>query len=233
MAPSAPYRTSAEQGTQRQRSAVIEVEIHLDRGAAVVTHGTAAVRVCPRGTVRRQLCWFEIYQCRLAESQQAPFVVGFRVGGDHGFQKRPGLGEEKPVVVGLGDLVGEVVEQAVNGDDVHDGQGAHGLRRIQCQTMGGSCAPVVSGKVKAVKPEPTHQEHLIARHFPKAVARHARWFTAFAIAAQVGADDGEFLRKDRRDLGPHGMGLRKPCKSSTGGPAPPTSNPMSMPFNVA
>ena len=66
--------------------------------------------------------------------------------------------------------------------------------------------------MKAIEAERLHQSDLIAGHGAERIVRlvgRAFRLGRVAVAAQVGADDGEIGREDRRHPRPHGEALRE------------------------
>ena len=88
----------------------------------------------------------------------------------------------------------------------------HALRVVECEAIGDATAPVVPGDREAAKTEPLHDGHHVARHGSfgiRLVVRGRPGAAAAAVAAEIGADDGEMARQDGRHASPHQMRLGK------------------------
>ena len=78
-------------------------------------------------------------------------------------------------------------------NDIHNGQAGDPVGCIQCHTMRGAPATVVTRQMKPVKTERIHQVQHILAHRAKPHIRHRLWLKAVAISAQVCCDDSEGL----------------------------------------
>ena len=113
--------------------------------------------------------------------------------------------------------------------DIEHGETIDALRMIERQPIGDPAAAIVPGDREAREPESHHDRHHVVRHRPLGVGRMVRIrgrTAAAAVAAQVGTDDGEVAREQRRHAAPHQVRLRKPCSRRTGGPDPPRRRKM-------
>ncbi len=90
--------------------------------------------------------------------------------------------------------------------------------------MGDPRAPVVAGQEEALEPEPRHEADLVPGHdflgVGFVVALIAR-LAAVTLTSQIGGDDGKVFRQGRRDLVPHGVGLRIAVQQEQPGPLAP------------
>ena len=79
------------------------------------------------------------------------------------------------------------------------------VRMIEAHAVQDARAAVVAGRHEAIEAERRHHLDLVLRHGAERIARvivAARRLLRVAVAAQVGADDGEVLRQPRRELVP-------------------------------
>src|ERR1700729_4257400 len=96
-------------------------------------------------------------------------------------------------------------------DDVED-RGARDLfRTIEAHAVQHAGAAIVPGAIELVEAELLHHVELILAHGAERIVLvivAARHFFGIAITAQVSGDDGEFLRKFRREFLPRQMAER-------------------------
>lgn len=82
---------------------------------------------------------------------------------------------------------------------------------VERQAIGGAAAAIVARDREPLEAERRHHRHLIARHGAFGIGRVIGGLgaveAAFAIAAQIGANHGEFSGEMRRDLVPARMRL--------------------------
>ncbi len=106
--------------------------------------------------------------------------------------------------------VGRVV-QRLGRDDVEHGDAAHSSGMVERHAVGDAPAAVVPGDGEAVMAKLRHDTDEVGRHRPfrvGAVVRIAAGLAEFAVAAQVGGDDGEAFGQRGSDLVPHDVRLR-------------------------
>ena len=93
-------------------------------------------------------------------------------------------------------------------DDVEDRRARDRLRVIEAHAVQDARAAIVTGGMKLRKTERRHHLDLILRHGAERIVDvplATRWLFGIAVAAQVGADDGEVARQDRRHGVPRQM----------------------------
>ena len=121
---------------------------------------------------------------------------------DHGFGKGLRLRQKKPVVIGLGHLLAQWVQQGVRGHNVHQGDRGDGLGFVQAQPMRHPSTAIMPCHGKALKPQMLHEGHLITGHMGKAIGLNAGGFPTVTVAAQIRANHPIGMRQNWRNLSP-------------------------------
>ena len=126
-----------------------------------------------------------------------------------------------------------MIEDVMLRHDIEDGRARDLVRMIEAHAVQHAGAAIVTGGVEALVTERRHHLDLVLRHGAErivfVVLAAGRLF-GIAIAAQIGGDDGEFLRQPRRDFC-HDRWLNGlPCISRSGGPLPPCTVTMRAPL---
>ena len=136
-------------------------------------------------------------------------IIG--IGPHQPFRQVERLDHEEPVVGPSRPFLGDVIEQIVLRHDVEDRGLRHLLGVIERHPGEHAGTAVMAGGHEAVKAERRHHLDLVLRHGAERVPGMidaARRLLRIAVAAQVGADDGEVLGEPRRELVPARMGER-------------------------
>ena len=128
---------------------------------------------------------------------------------DEFFGKRVRLGKPEPMIVAEREGHVGPLEMLDRRDDVEHAETLDPVRVVEGQAMGNASAAIMRDHLEAVVAEIGHQFGEVAGHaglgIGGVIAGDAG-LEAFAIAAQVGGDDGEPFGERRGGGMPHGMG---------------------------
>ncbi len=99
--------------------------------------------------------------------------------------------------------------------DIEDGKTVNKRRMIQGQAICHAAAAIVPRNAETSKSEACHHSNHVPRHGAlriRFVVARGGWTTALSISAQIGANNAELLRQQRRHPPPHQVGLREAVK---------------------